>query len=185
MITKMRNTIITIVAVLTLIGCNDTKEVESVEPITIDVRLIKGKYINAETDHYKAGDSLIMSLERNSYGYGAKYKLYISKEVDIDAEYVEDRIVSGASVWVEFTDGTKDFFSDTRAFVQGSKFTALILEIEPAHYEGKTIKSIRVTHRHSDRRWNVSINAQEPIGKVLSDMLEACNEFKETQDKYN
>ena len=180
----MKKVLLVLAMVATLMSCNSTKEIESIEPIAIDVSLYKGKYINAETDHYKAGDSLVMSLERDSYGYGAKYKLYIAKEVDMNAEYVEDKIVSGVSVWVEFTDGTKDFFRDTRAFVQGSKFTALILEIEPAIYEGKTINSIKITHRHSDRRWSVNINAQEPIGKVLSDMLEACNKFKETQKKY-
>ena len=180
----MKKVLLVLAMVSTLISCNNTTEVENVEPIDIEVRLYKGKYVNAETDTYKAGDSLVMSLERDSYGYGAKYELYIAKEVDMNAEYVEERIVSGVSVWVRFTDGTEDFFSNTRGFVRGSRFSALILEIVPAHYEGKTIESIRATHKHSERSWDVEIKAQEPIGKVLSDMLEACNKFKETQDKY-
>ena len=176
----MKKIIITIAAVLTLIGCNEVKEVENIEPIAIDVKLYKGKYINAETNLYKAGDSLIMSLERSSYGYGAKYIIYISREI----EYVKSTLRQ-SQVWIDFTDGSRDYF-EKDVFISDKGFDALMLDIEPAIYEGKKIKEIRVQemYKGEDRNWVLKINAQEPIGKVLNDMLDACNKFKETREKY-
>ena len=178
---KLTFALLVLAMVTTLISCKNTKEVEYTEPIDIEVSLYEGKYINAQTENYKAGDSLNMSLKRNSYGYGAEYKLYIGREIDMNAE----ETLRPSQVWIYFADGSIDYFDD-KVFISDKGFSALILKIEPAIYVGKRIKEIRVQemYKGEDRNWVLEINAEHSIGKVLKDMLEAVNEFKETQEKY-
>tara|TARA_R110000772_G_scaffold265893_1_gene387729 strand:- start:262 stop:828 length:567 start_codon:yes stop_codon:yes gene_type:complete len=183
---KLTFALLALAMVTTLISCKNTKEVEYTEPIDIEVSLYKGKYFNAETGFYRVGDRLNMSLDRKETRRGTQYMLYLAKDIDALAEYTETP-PKPARVWIDFTDGSSEFF-EHNVYISNRGFESLLIFIEPAIYDGKRIKEIIVREIREDggenRSWVLEINAEHSIGKVLNDMLEAVNEFKETQEKY-
>lgn len=179
------NTIATMliaVALATLTSCSNTKEVETTETIDIEVRLYKGR-VQAETESYRAGDSLLINLRRSHYSYGVKYQLMLSRKIYSDT--LIDDTLRHSQIWINFTDGTNDYFEE-KVFISSRGFEALILDIEPATYDGKKIEKVVVWEAYvgKDRRWTLNIDTPTPIGEVLEDMLDACSKMRETQNKY-
>ena len=179
----MKNTIVIIVAVLTLASCNNKKEVEATEPISIEVSLDRNKYVEAETEWLPLTDSLDIQVSREGSRRGYEYSITLMSSTLLPEK---ESLRKEVFVSVYFTNGDSETTHQQRASFVGGELDYISFSIEPVGFEGKTIESIHVyqINKQGGVGQSTDIEATYKIGEVLEDMIEACNEFKEKQNKY-
>lgn len=178
----MRNIILTIAAVLTLMSCNNKKEVEATEPISIKVSLDRNNYVEAETDWLPLTDSLDIQVSREGSRRGYEYSITLISSNISTKESQRKKVM----IAVYFTNkDSKTIHDETASFI-GDELNYVSFDIEPVGFEGKIIESIHVyqINKQGGLGQSTDIKAKYKIGEVLEDIIEACNEFKEKQNKY-
>tara|TARA_R110001632_G_scaffold1929_1_gene8723 strand:+ start:1634 stop:2221 length:588 start_codon:yes stop_codon:yes gene_type:complete len=171
------------IIMVSLSSCNNKKEVDATEPISIEVSLDRNKNVEAETEWLPLTDSLDIQVSREGSRRGYEYSITL---IRYTLSPKKESLRKDVFVSVYFTNGESKTIHQQRASFSEGELDYISFSIEPVGFEGKTIESIHVyqINEQGGLGQSTDIEATYKIGEVLEDMIEACNEFKEKQNKY-